>query len=207
MENAMNASCADFTAKLASPSPTPGGGGAAALTGALGAALCSMAARLTAGNGKFQAVKPRAEEIAARAEALRQRLLCLAEEDEKAFYPLSQAYSMDKSSPDYRSVFTAASLAACAPPMDMLRCVVDIIELTETMAEICSPMLISDVGCAAAACAAALRAAEMNVLVNTRSLKGNAEAEELARRAAELTEEYLPRAEAAARRVAEYLEG
>ena len=57
-EKLMDKSCADFTAVLASRAPVPGGGGAAALVGALGTALCSMAGNLTLGKKKYAAVEP-----------------------------------------------------------------------------------------------------------------------------------------------------
>ena len=66
-------------------------------------------------------------------------------------------------------------------------------------------MLLSDVGCAAALCAGAMRAAEQNVLVNTRSLKNDGEAEKLSRQASALVLEYIPRAEAVSNKVKEYL--
>lgn len=200
-------SCRGYTEALASVQPTPGGGGAAAMTGALGASLCAMAAGITAKNRKFAAVKSEAEEIARQAEELRRSFLGLAEEDEKAFEPLSRAYSMDKSAPEYGETVRAASLAACRPPMEMLRRGSELAELTERLYRICSPMLISDAGCAGALCAALLRAAEQNVLVNTRSLRGDGEAERLSHEAAALAREYIPRAEKVSADVRKFLEG
>ena len=143
-------SCADFTGALASKAPTPGGGGAAALTGALCAALCAMAARLTLGKKKFAAAEGEVFQIAERAEAL---------------------------------------------------------PLLERMHAIGNPMLMSDVGCAAALCAGAMRAASMNVYVNTRSLKGDGEADRINRETGALLKEFVPRAEKLSAAVTEYLEG
>lgn len=206
MDRAIDMSLRDFTGALSSKSPTPGGGGAAAVTGALAASLCAMAAGITAGNKKFIAVKGEAEAVANGAEDLRLRFLELAEEDERDFAPLSEAYSMDKNAPDYAAALRLASIGACQPPMEMLRRCAELTALIERLYEVCSPMLLSDAGCAAALCAGAMKAAEQNVFVNTRSLKGDGEAEGLSRQAAELVREYLPRVEAVSTKVKEYLE-
>ena len=206
MDRAMDLSCREYTEALASVQPTPGGGGAAAMSGALGASLCAMAAGITAGNKKFTAVRDEAEAVAKAANELRLRFLELAEEDEKAFAPLSRAYSMDKSAPEYAETLRTASLGACRPPMEMLRRGAELVELIERLYKICSPMLMSDVGCAAAICAGALSAAEQNVLVNTRSLKGDGEAEALSREAGALVSEFIPRAGAVSAGVRTLLE-
>lgn len=205
MDSLADMSLRDFTGALSSTSPTPGGGGAAAMTGALAASLCAMAAGITAGNKKFIAVRGEAETVANEAEALRLRFLELAEEDERAFAPLSKAYSMDKTAPDYAETLRRASLGACEPPMELLRRCAELTALIERLYKICSPMLLSDAGCAATLCAGAMRAAEQNVLVNTRSLKNDGEAEKLSRQAAALVLEYIPRAEAVSNKVKEYL--
>lgn len=207
MDSTMDLSCREYTEALASVRPTPGGGGAAAVSGALGASLCAMAAGITAGNKRFAAVKDEAETVARQAEELRAAFLSLAEEDEKAFGPLSRAYSMDKAAPEYADALCRASLEACRPPMEMLRRCAELTELAERLYKICSPMLLSDVGCAAAICAGAMRAAEQNVLVNTRSLKSDGEGERLNREAAALVNEFIPRAEALSAGVRKFLEG
>lgn len=206
MDRAMDLSCREYTEALASVQPIPGGGGAAAMSGALGASLCAMAAGITAGNKKFAAVKDEAEAVAKAAKELRLRFLELAGEDERAFEPLSRAYSMDKSAPEYAETIRTASLGACRPPMEMLRRGAELVELIERLYKICSPMLMSDVGCAAAICAGAMSAAEQNVLVNTRSLKGDGEAKALSREAEAIVSEFVPRAGAVSAGVRKLLE-
>lgn len=199
-------SCGEFTRMLASSSPTPGGGGAAALMGALGASLCAMSANLTAGRKKFAQVDGRARAAAQSAELLRKRLLELMGEDELAFEPLAKAYSMDKAQPLYKSTLEEASLKACQPPLEIMDCCAKAIELAEEMLEIGNPMLVSDVGCAALSCLAGLRAGAMNVLVNTKSLD-KSQAEELNRKVKALLSSYLPRAETLVDKVMGRLEG
>ena len=200
-------SCADFTGALASKAPTPGGGGAAALTGELCAALCAMAARLTLGKKKVAAAEGEVFQIAERAEALRRCFLALMAGDEAAFAPLSRVYAMEKTAPGYEATRRAASLAACLPPLEMLRRCGEVLPLLERMYAIGNPMLMSDVGCAAALCAGAMRAASMNVYVNTRSLKGDGEADRINRETGALLKEFVPRAEKLSAAVTEYLEG
>ena len=71
----MNRSCRDFTAVLASGEPTPGGGGAAALCGAVGAALCGMVASLTTGRKRYEAVETEIQQLLKRTNALQDELL------------------------------------------------------------------------------------------------------------------------------------
>lgn len=194
-------SCADFSAALASAAPVPGGGGAAALVGALAASLCAMAGRLTASKPAFA---DRADEISGlvcRADALRRSLLALIDGDAEGFYPLSQAYSLSREEPGRADTLRRATLAACAAPMHMVEELAACTELLEDMLCNCSRLMLSDVGCAAALCAGALESAAMNVFVNTRSLPGDAEGAELAGRTARLLEDCLPRARAVSAQV------
>ncbi len=206
MGKAFEQSCADFTESLGSSAPSPGGGGAGALMGALAAALSSMSANITRGRKKYAHLQPELGSCAALGEELRLGFLRLMEEDEKAFLPLAALYSADKSGADYASRLAEASLAAAAPPMELMELAAKAAELAEQMLELGSPTLISDVGCAALAAAGALRAGAMNLFVNTRSLRALPEAAAMEARARALMDEYLPRAEAVAQRALEYLE-
>ena len=84
-------SCADFAQALASKTSVPGGGGAAAMAGALSAALCSMAGNFTAGKKKYAAYEADIQRILTEAEALRQCLLTLVDADADGFEPLAKA--------------------------------------------------------------------------------------------------------------------
>lgn len=189
-------SCLAFGAALASDAPVPGGGGAAALAGALAAALAVMAGRLTAAKPAFA---PQAEELHAlvsQADALRLALLALVDADAEGFFPLSKAYALSKDTPGRREILRRATLDACAAPLQMAEQLGACTELLEKLLTSCSRLLLSDVGCGAALCAGALEAAAMNVFVNTRALPEDGEAKTLARKAGYLLDEYLPRARA-----------
>ncbi len=159
-----------FASALASTAPTPGGGGAAALVGALSAALCSMAGGITLQSGRYAAKKDELLPILSRCEELRGRLLELIGEDARLFLPLKAAYSMPKNAPDYGCTMENATLGACRAPLEMLRLCAELTGLLRRLSENCSPMLVSDVGCAAHCCRAAMECAAMNVFINTRSL-------------------------------------
>lgn len=186
----------DFTAALASSAPTPGGGGAAALCGALAAALCAMASRLTAGRKKYADRAQELGRIVTDADALRERLLTLIGEDAENFAPLANAYSLPKDDPATAGTLRRATLNACRAPMEMLRCACETIELLERARELSSPLLLSDVGCGASLARAAAECAAINVRVNTRSLPGDPESMVLEEEVGRLAAEYLPRAEA-----------
>lgn len=169
--SAENFSLGGFTEKLASNAPTPGGGGAAALCAALSASLCSMAASLTVGKKKFAEFEADHRRIIADCDALRGKMLSVIDEDAQAFWPLSEVYSMPKDAEGYAEKLEAATLDAADPPLKLLRLCAQAAELIAEMNEKCSKLLISDVGCAAELCHAALNCAAMNVYVNTRCLK------------------------------------
>ncbi len=198
-------SCAAFTERLASREPTPGGGGAAALIGALAASLGSMAVQLSMGKKKLLPYEADHRRLAAESEALRLRFLSLIDGDAAAFSPLSAAYAMDKSDPDRPRVFREATLAACRAPFEMMQCCCDLIALLEELRDKCSALLLSDVGCAAFSARAALERASLNVFVNTRCLPEDAEAATLAEEAKTMLFRFVPRAAALAEAVADKL--
>lgn len=198
-------SCADFVQALSARVSVPGGGSAAALVGALGAALCSMAGNFTLGRKKYADVEPDIRHLLKRGEAIRIRLLELVEEDAAAFEPLSYAYSIPKEDPDRDSIIESAAVSACKAPLEIMEQSCLAISLLEEMLEKGSKMLISDVGCGALCCQAALECSGLNVLVNTKILKNRTDADSLNARADLMLSEYAPKAERIARIVSERL--
>ena len=176
-----------FARSLADKTPVPGGGGAAALAGALAAALGSMVCRYTLGKPKYAAVEVDIERILAAADGLRLELLSCVEADAVAFEPLSRAYALPKDAPDRQSVMDRCLTAAAEVPLRVMRLAAQGIALQYELAQKGSVLIVSDAGAGAALFRAALYAADLNVRVNTKSLSDRAAAAALDAQA----EEYL----------------
>ncbi|MCC8357647.1 MAG: cyclodeaminase/cyclohydrolase family protein [Oscillospiraceae bacterium] len=185
----------EFMEALGSKAATPGGGGASAGAGALGAARGAMVGSLTLGKKKYAAVEGEISALTEQAQALSRRLLALAEEDAAAFLPLSRAYAIPKDDPRREEVMETCLRQAAEPPMEILRCCCQAVALLESFAQKGSTLAISDAACGAALCRGAMESAAMNVRVNTRSMKNQANALELEREVETLLGEYVPRAQ------------
>ena len=206
-EKMIEKSCADFAAVLASKAPVPGGGGAAALVGALGTALCSMVGNLTVGRKKYAQYEADVKRMLEKGAAVQERLLDLVDKDAEAFEPLSKAYSIPKDDPKHDETLEAATKFACEAPVEMMKACCEAIELLEEMLEKGSVTLVSDVGCGALCCAAALESASMNIFVNTKTLLDREAAAKLDDQADAMLREYMPRARTVADEVNRRLRG
>ncbi len=176
----------EFTSELASRAAVPGGGGASALVGALGAALGSMVGGLTVGKKKYAAVEDEIKALTEKAQELQKELLELIDRDAQAFEPLSKAYSIPKDRPDRDEVMERCLRDACSVPLDIMRLSCRAIDLQKEFAEKGSVLAISDAATGAVFCRAALCGGAVNVRVNTHLMKDreyadriNAEADEM----------------------------
>jgi len=198
-------SCTAFGQALASKASVPGGGGAAALAGALGVALCSMVGNFTTGKKKFVAVEDDVQRMLSEGEALRIRLLELVDADALAFEPLSKAYSIPKDDPSRDEIMEKATINACRAPLEMISCCGKAMLLLQEMLEKGSKMLISDVGCGALLCKAAMESAALNVFVNTGTLNDRETAEKMEKQVDEALSTYLPMADKISAAVTAYI--
>jgi len=177
------ASCREFVGILASDAPAPGGGGAAALVGAIGTALGNMVGSLTLGKKKYADVQEEIIALKAQCDELQNALLNQVEADEVGFLPLAKAYGIPKDDPTRDAVLEEATVTACATPLRIMELCCEAIDCIALFAEKGSRLAVSDAGCGAVMCKAALQAASLNVFINTKTLKNREVAGELNRRA------------------------
>ena len=175
-------SCRRFVEVLASDAPAPGGGGAAALVGAIGTALGNMVGSLTVGKKKYADVQDEIIALKAKCDALQTELLNQVEADEVNFLPLAKAYGIPKDDPNRDTILEEATVTACAVPMHIMELSCQAIEYISVFAAKGSRLAVSDAGCGAVCCKAALQAASLNVLINTKSLKNRDVAEDMNRK-------------------------
>ncbi len=171
-------SCNEFITDLASSSPTPGGGGASALVGAVGMALGSMVGNLTLGRKKYAEVEPEIKQLLLKSAEITEQFKLLVSRDAEAFQPLSRAYGLPQTTEaeklEREKIMQAALIEAVQPPLEIARVCLQAIKLQAEYARIGTRIAISDVGVGAAFCRAALQGAALNVFINTKLLKDTA---------------------------------
>ena len=183
-------SCRKFVEVLASSAPAPGGGGAAALVGAIGTALGNMVGSLTVGKKKYADVEAEIIALKEKCDALQTELLDQVEADDKGFVPLAKAYGIPKDDPNRDAILEEATITACAVPMHIMELCCQALEYVAVFAAKGSRLAVSDAGCAAVCCKAGLQAASLNVFINTKSLKNRTVAEEMNVKANGMLEKY-----------------
>jgi formiminotetrahydrofolate cyclodeaminase len=197
----------EFINVLSSKEPVPGGGGASALAAAVGMALGSMVANLTAGKKKYAEYQAQIEDILQKAEALTKELLAGMDKDAEAFEPLAKAYGLPKDTEEQiaqrTKVMEKALLDASLAPLSLMEQILKAMELTGTLADIGSNLAISDAGVSIQMLSAALNGARLNVFINTKLMKDREKAEELNAK----TDEILKKGEVITRETFEIVVG
>ena len=191
----------EFVESLGAKEPTPGGGGAAALAGALGAALCSMVGNYTTGKKAYAAYEEDVIHMIDASEESAERLLELVQADADEFSKISAAFALPKDDPNRHEAIQEATLAALEPPLEMMREIAKVIGLLEEMCDKGSRMLVSDVGCGASIAQGALVAASLNVYVNTKGLDDREKAAEIEAEVASMIDSCVPRCDLLVREV------
>jgi glutamate formiminotransferase / formiminotetrahydrofolate cyclodeaminase len=164
--------------ELASGSPTPGGGSAAALAGTLAAALVAMVARLTIGRKAYAGVAAQASGILAEAEQLRAELRQLVDEDALAYEGVSRAYKIPKNDPGRVQAIDEALLAAARPPAEVVKRGRRLLALAQTIEQIGNKNAVSDARVAAMLAKTAIDGATENVNANLSGMTDRARAKE-----------------------------
>ena len=190
MDDATLKSCREFVSLLASDAPAPGGGGAAALVGAIGTALGNMVGALTVGKKKYADVEEKIKCLMSRCNELQTQLLDQVAADAEGFVPLARAYGIPKDDPNRAETLERATVTACQAPMRIMELCCDSLNVIAVMAEKGSRLAVSDAGCAAALVKAALQAASLNVFINTKTLRDRALAQEMNEKCLDMLERY-----------------
>ena len=183
-------SCREFVTVLASNEPAPGGGGASALVAALGTALGNMVGSLTVGKKKYADVEAEIIALKETCDKLQTELLDQVPADAEGFIPLSKAYGIPKDDPNRDAILEDATITACKVPMHIMELCCEAIDCVAVFAAKGSRLAVSDAGCGAVCCKAALQAASLNVFINTKTLKNREAAEELNAKANAMLSKY-----------------
>lgn len=156
--------------RLASEEPAPGGGSAAALTGALAAALVTMVTNLTLGKEKFASVEAEMSELKVRAEELRAELTRLVEQDAEAYSEVAAAFKLPRNTEEEKKkrheILQAALVNAAAVPLRVAEAALEVARLCAPAADKGNPNAVSDAGVAVVLAEAAAQAAALNVKIN-----------------------------------------
>ena len=165
----------EYLTKLAGESPEPGGGSAAALVGALGAALVGMVASLTLGNEKYAAVQEAIGQLRDQAKQLRLTMQELVTEDARAYAEVAAAMKLPQDTDENREkrsrVLQAALRRAAEVPLRVAEAAGEVACLSLTAAEIGNVHAVSDAGVAAVLAEAAAQSAALNVKINLAWIK------------------------------------
>ena len=190
---------AEFVDLLASDAPAPGGGSAAALEGALGAALTAMVCGLTVGKKKYAEFEELAQSAQTKALDLKARFVDVMDRDTEAFNVVSAAFGMPKATDEEKAARSAAiqkGLEGCTKtPFEMMELAVETLELTASILGKSNDSAASDLGVSALSLRAAIQGAWLNVLINIGSLKNKELAEDYRAKGEALLAKALPLAD------------
>jgi formiminotetrahydrofolate cyclodeaminase len=171
---------------LASDRPTPGGGSAAAVSGAMAASLVSMVTRLTLGKAEYAAVQDEIGQILQQTEQLRARFMQLMQADIDAYGQLSACFKLPRATDEEKNARTAAIQAqlveAAQVPLEMVEAAQVVAQLCLRVAEIGNKNVLSDIATATMLAVGAGNGAAWMVLTNLRALKDKARVEVLTER-------------------------
>jgi methenyltetrahydrofolate cyclohydrolase len=165
----------EFLERLASGDPTPGGGSAAAIMGAMGAALVSMVCNVSIGKKGCESVESEMRTVRAQSETLRRRLTAMVAEDVAAFDSLMTAYKLPKISDHDKArradAIQASLRRATEVPLECARVCAEVVKLARRASEHGYRGVISDGGVGVLAAYSAARSAAFNVFINAPGLK------------------------------------
>lgn len=175
--------CRAFADETASESPAPGGGSISAYVGALGAALGTMVANLSAHKPGWDDQWEYFSDFAVKGRDIQERLMHLVDEDTEAFNRIMAVFSMPKSTPEEKAAraeaLEAATIHAAEVPLKTMKTAFEAFDLLEAMAREGNPNSVSDVGVGALAVRSAILGAQLNVRINAAGIKDKTVAQAL----------------------------
>ncbi len=175
-----------FIEQLAAPTATPGGGSAAAASGAMAAGLASMVATMSRGKKAYVQYESQLSEAIARLGQLREELKAAIDADAESYNVVMKAYKSAKESADGDAAINAALKQATSVPLGVAEKVVEVSRIATRLKPITNPNMKSDLTTSIALAKAALEGALANVEINLDSLKDDAFVKETRKRAAAL---------------------
>ena len=192
----------DFLNELASRSPTPGGGSAAALSGALGAALSSMVCNLTLGKENYESVQSEIRDVLNKSELLRKHLIELIDMDTEAFNEVMKAMKLPKDTDEQKEKRKQALQKgyknAASVPLETARICEKVLDIAWSVTQKGNKNSITDAAVSALMAQAGMESAVLNVKINLKSIKDttfiqtiSSELEELQRKCDEKTAQIL----------------
>jgi len=175
-----------FVEQLAAPTATPGGGSAAAASGAMAAGLATMVASMSRGKKAYLQHETQLSEAIARLSQLREDLKAAIDTDAESFNVVMKAYKQAKEAADGDGIIDAALKQATSVPLSVAEKAREVAAIAEKLGPMTNPNMKSDLTTAKALAQAAIQGALANVEINLESLKDAAFAAEVRRRVATL---------------------
>jgi formiminotetrahydrofolate cyclodeaminase len=180
----------EFTSKIASKDPYPGGGGCSAALAAMGVSLGDMVVELTVGKKTYADVEDEMQAAKLKLLEMRKKFLRLVSQDAEQFEPLSKAYGIPKDDPGRDEELERCLRLAAATPLEIFRLSCEALDMFDFLAKKGSRLAVSDAATGAAFLKAALKGAAINVRANTKLMKDSAYAESLDKQLEEGLEKY-----------------
>jgi formiminotetrahydrofolate cyclodeaminase len=172
----------EFSARLSSDEPAPGGGSASAAVAALGTGLLVMTCNFTIGKDKYAEVEEDMVELRDELESIRVWLLASIDRDSEAYDAVVAAFKMPKGTDEEKAArkdaIQTAMTGAADVPLDVARRCLRALDLASDVVEMGNPNTLSDAGCGARFVEAGLRGALYNVRINLGSIKDETYLEE-----------------------------
>ena len=191
----------EFADVMGSDAPAPGGGSASALNGAIGAGLAAMVCGLTVGKKKYAEFSEHAQEVEAKALALKDKFVTIIDTDTDAFNAVSAVFTMPKDTDEEKAARKAAMLAALkgctVSPFEMMELGLQALELVTALVGKSNPTAASDLGCAALNLKSGIQGAWLNVCININGMADQAFADEYRAKGQAILDKALPMADAA----------